>query len=156
MEERVHHYQEAAPGGPIEEPAAENAVTLTADGPLELRGRIEIASPDGTLLLVATRASLCRCGASRDKPFCDGSHAAAGFHDCGVRPGNGGEAAPGEGPALHVVCCQDGPLVFQGAFELHEADGRPLPVRRRVLCRCGESTEKPFCDGSHARIGFKT
>lgn len=145
------HYE----GGPLEEPA-ENAVTVTPDGPLELSGRIEIASPDGSLLLTETRATLCRCGASRNKPFCDGSHQQAGFHDPGIWAGNGSETAAGEGPALHVVCCQDGPLVFQGTFQLRDAAGKSSPLRRRALCRCGGSAEKPFCDGSHARIGFKT
>jgi CDGSH-type Zn-finger protein/uncharacterized Fe-S cluster protein YjdI len=149
------HY-EGKDGGAPEEPAAENSVTVTADGPLKLRGRIEIASPDDSLLLTETRATLCRCGASRNKPFCDGSHKEAGFHDPGVWAGNGTETISGQGPALHVVCCQDGPLVFQGTFQLHQADGRTAPVRRRALCRCGGSAEKPFCDGSHARIGFRS
>lgn len=145
------HYE-----GDVPEEPEENAVTVTADGPLKLRGRIEIASPDDSLLLTETRATLCRCGASRNKPFCDGSHREAGFRDPGVWAGNGKETAAGEGDALHVVCCQDGPLVFQGTFQLRDASGRPTPLRRRALCRCGGSAEKPFCDGSHARIGFKS
>jgi CDGSH-type Zn-finger protein/uncharacterized Fe-S cluster protein YjdI len=145
------HYE----GGPAEEPA-ENAVTVTTDGPLELRGRIEIASPDGSLLLAETRATLCRCGASRNKPFCDGSHKEAGFRDPGIWAGNGVDGKAGEENALHVVCCQDGPLVFQGAFQLQDATGHSAPLRRRAFCRCGGSLEKPFCDGSHARIGFTT
>ena len=149
------HY-EREDGGEAEEPEAENTVTVTAGGPLALRGRIEIAWPDDSLLIVETRATLCRCGASRNKPYCDGSHREAGFQDPGVWPVNGAETAPGEGSVLHVVCVQDGPLVFQGAFHLHQTDGRPAPVRRRALCRCGRSAEKPFCDGSHARVGFKT
>jgi CDGSH-type Zn-finger protein/uncharacterized Fe-S cluster protein YjdI len=149
------HY-ERKDGGEPEEPAAENVVTVVPDGPLEVRGRIEIASPDGTLFLRNSRATLCRCGASRNKPFCDRSHVEAGFHDPGVWPGNGVEATAGEGDVMHVVCCQDGPLVFQGAFELRDASGHSTPLRRRALCRCGGSAEKPFCDGSHARIGFKT
>lgn len=155
------HYQPNQPnertaGVPAEEPAAENAVTVNAEGPLALQGRIEIASPDGTVLLTDVRATLCRCGASRNKPFCDRSHVEAGFRDPGVWNGNGKEAMSGEGPALHVVCCPDGPLVFQGTFALRRADGRAAPLRRRAFCRCGGSAEKPFCDGSHARIGFRT
>jgi CDGSH-type Zn-finger protein/uncharacterized Fe-S cluster protein YjdI len=149
------HY-ERQDHGRGEEPAGENTVAVTAGGPLFLRGRIEIASPQGDLLLVDTRVALCRCGASRNKPLCDGSHTAAGFSDSGAWAGNGTEVPPSQDPVLQVVCCPDGPLVFQGAFQLQQAGGRAAPVRRRAFCRCGSSGEKPFCDGSHARIGFTT
>ncbi|HTG32806.1 MAG TPA: CDGSH iron-sulfur domain-containing protein [Thermoanaerobaculia bacterium] len=149
------HY-ERKDGGYAEEPAERNAVTVTPDGPLHLRGCIEIASPAGAVLLADTRVALCRCGASRNQPFCDRSHAEAGFRDPGVWSGNGAAATPSIDPVLQVVCCPDGPLVFQGDFQLHEADGQTSPVRRRALCRCGGSAEKPFCDGSHARVGFKS
>ena len=37
-----------------------------------------------------------------------------------------------------------------------DADGNKFPVEKRMaLCRCGASTEKPFCDGTHSKIGFK-
>jgi CDGSH-type Zn-finger protein len=40
--------------------------------------------------------------------------------------------------------------------ELIDADGSKFPVEKRMaLCRCGASTEKPFCDGTHSKIGFK-
>ncbi|PSL48379.1 CDGSH-type Zn-finger protein [Chitinophaga niastensis] len=49
-----------------------------------------------------------------------------------------------------------GPLWLQGGIEITGADGVPYEVRNRVtLCRCGASANKPFCDGSHASIGFK-
>lgn len=47
-------------------------------GPLWLRGSIEVVSTDGFAYATAGRCALCRCGASRTKPFCDGSHAARG------------------------------------------------------------------------------
>jgi uncharacterized Fe-S cluster protein YjdI len=49
------------------------------DGPLYLRGRVRIAGPDGGILREDTRVALCRCGGSRRKPFCDGSHEENGF-----------------------------------------------------------------------------
>ena len=40
--------------------------------------------------------------------------------------------------------------------ELMDADGNKFPVEKRMaLCRCGASTEKPFCDGTHSKIGFQ-
>lgn len=148
------HY-ERQDGGFAEEPAA-NQVTVAPDGPLYLQGRIEIAPPHGAVLYADTRTALCRCGASRNKPFCDGSHAEAGFRDPGVWNGSAVEIPAADDPDLHVVCCPDGPLVLQGEFRLKGGDGRPAPLRRRAFCRCGASAEKPFCDGSHARIGFTT
>lgn len=52
----------------------------------------------------------------------------------------------------------DGPLLVRGAVELRTADGEPIESRRRTvaLCRCGLSTIKPFCDGTHKAAGFRT
>ncbi|EDY47343.1 CDGSH iron-sulfur domain-containing protein [Streptomyces clavuligerus] len=50
-------------------------------GPLWVRGNIPVTAPDGTPYETRNRVTLCRCGASRNKPFCDGSHAATGFRD---------------------------------------------------------------------------
>jgi CDGSH-type Zn-finger protein len=57
-----------------------------------------------------------------------------------------------EDPALEV----SGPLWVRGGVTLESADGTPYETRNRVtLCRCGESSNKPFCDGSHASIKFR-
>jgi CDGSH-type Zn-finger protein len=50
-------------------------------GPLWVRGRIPVVGADGEPYEVRNRVTLCRCGASRNKPFCDGSHSAIGFTD---------------------------------------------------------------------------
>ena len=51
----------------------------------------------------------------------------------------------------------DGPLILRGRFVITAPDGQPVPAGRRTvaLCRCGQSANKPFCDGSHARTGFR-
>jgi CDGSH-type Zn-finger protein len=57
-------------------------------------------------------------------------------------------------PSVAVV--RDGPLWVRGGVEVIGADGVPYERRNRVaLCRCGHSRNKPFCDGSHAEIGFR-
>jgi CDGSH-type Zn-finger protein len=61
-----------------------NAARLTADGPLIVHGRIRYAAQPGAPAAEFTQVALCRCGASGSKPFCDGSHARAGFADAGV------------------------------------------------------------------------
>ncbi|TKV29317.1 CDGSH iron-sulfur domain-containing protein [Arthrobacter sp. NamB2] len=70
-----------------------------------------------------------------------------------MRSLNSGEAAPAS-----VVACPNGPLLIRGDFELVGPDGEELPRTRRTvaLCRCGASVLKPYCDGSHKLIGFRS
>jgi CDGSH-type Zn-finger protein len=51
----------------------------------------------------------------------------------------------------------DGPLILRGQFTITAPDGQRVPAGRRTvaLCRCGQSANKPFCDGSHALTGFR-
>jgi len=60
-------------GGHEEQESDPPSVTPMRNGPLLVRGRIEVRHEDGTLE-VLPRATLCRCGASASKPFCDNSH----------------------------------------------------------------------------------
>ena len=72
----------------VQDPGAPGTVLRViphADGPIELQGPFAIASADGATMLSGTSAWLCRCGQSRSKPFCDGSHEAAGLEAEGVR-----------------------------------------------------------------------
>jgi CDGSH-type Zn-finger protein len=65
--------------------------------------------------------------------------------------------SPRPRPAV-IVPCPDGPLLVRGEVELRTPAGEPVPRRRATvaLCRCGASGIKPFCDGSHKAIGFRT
>jgi CDGSH-type Zn-finger protein len=85
----------ATPSGesePAGEPAFETSIGVVEDpqmgvsGPLWVRGGIPVFSADGTRYEVRNRVTLCRCGASRNKPFCDGSHADIGFRDDSADP----------------------------------------------------------------------
>ena len=69
---------------------------------------------------------------------------------------NHGSGAAGQDGVV-VSVYEDGPLIVRGDFLLTDQDGRPIPAGRRTvaLCRCGRSAIKPFCDGSHARTGFR-
>ena len=49
----------------------------------------------------------------------------------------------------------NGPFVVEGDFTLTDAAGNEVPILKRALCRCGGSTIKPFCDGTHSKIGFQ-
>jgi CDGSH-type Zn-finger protein len=63
------------------EPALAAGISVLDDGPLQVTGGIAISRPDEVPVEVRNRVTLCRCGASKNKPFCDGSHSSAGFAD---------------------------------------------------------------------------
>ena len=63
------------------EPLLATAIAVTDDGPLWVTGGVPVALADGTTLETRNRVTLCRCGASSNKPLCDGSHKAANFRD---------------------------------------------------------------------------
>lgn len=126
--------------------------------------------------------ALCRCGASETKPFCDGTHRSVGFRSSlkGAESaakvagsvGDGSDAGTtgddmARGKRAKVVDTDDlgaepviritagGPYVVTGNIELLARDRPARRARGRyALCRCGHSGRKPFCDGTHARVGF--
>ena len=55
------------------------AIDPQIDGPLQVRGNMEIISGTGRVVARTTGAKLCRCGGSANKPYCDGTHARIGF-----------------------------------------------------------------------------
>jgi CDGSH-type Zn-finger protein len=219
-------------------------ITVTKDGPYRVEGGVPLARQ----VIVADSAgasrqwqtadaldapndySLCRCGQSGSKPFCDGTHARVGFDgtETASRASYLDQSGLLEGPSLLLTdaeslcayarfCDPDGsiwglieatdnpdvrdkvigmahscpsgrlvvwdketrqaiepdlepsigvvedpqedvsgPLWVRGGIRIESADGTAYEVRNRVtVCRCGASSNKPFCDGSHASIGFK-
>lgn len=211
-------------------------IQVTKNGPYQVNADLPITprrvvcSERGEPLTSITEPALphdtptwiCRCGHSRNKPFCDGSHERVGFEGTETashEPFSDREKTY-EGPGLTVhrvgaLCAhssycanevtdwyqllpgtedtnvraevismiehcpsgalvmelggeivepnlprgispvEDGPYWVQGRVTIHSADGMPYEVRNRVaLCRCGRSENKPFCDGTHSRIGF--
>jgi CDGSH-type Zn-finger protein/uncharacterized Fe-S cluster protein YjdI len=141
-------------GSSVEQAAAVNVATVAYNGPLFVRGDLAIDGAPGDAPGVAYRAALCRCGKSRNKPFCDNSHEKAGFSDYGAVGETGPDAAESGGP-LAVKPVKDGPLMMSGNLTIRNSSGREAWRGNKVaLCRCGESDNKPFCDGSHKRAGF--
>ena len=225
-------------------PATGAKIVVTHNGPYVVAGDVPIAVQiitandegeswdwvQGQSLEGGATYDLCRCGRSKHKPFCDGSHtvihfdgaeaasrapfkqqaetiagptvtlsdaeslcAFARFCDAGgkiwslinqtdapdmralvVREANhcpSGRLVVHDrqtGAALEdplpvsIGVVEDpamdcsGPLWVRGGIRIESADGTPYEPRNRVtLCRCGASSNKPFCDGSHASIKFK-
>lgn len=224
---------------------SERSITITKNGPYLVTGAVPLANqhiaPDpnepndsvewkeGARFPDKESYALCRCGQSRKKPYCDGTHRAVQFdgtetasrqpfdaqaklydgpalalkdaeplcagarfchpggsiwnlvrktsdpkardlveHEAGHCPSGrlvALERSTGEAiePSLEpsIGCVQDtsnavsGPLWVRGGIAILSADGTAYEVRNRVtLCRCGQSGNKPFCDGSHIAAGF--
>lgn len=57
--------------------------------------------------------------------------------------------------SVKITIRNNGPYVVEGDFTLVDHEGNEVPLTKRALCRCGGSTMKPFCDGTHSRIGFQ-
>jgi len=204
-------------------------ITVTEHGPYLVEGPVSISQTDGTVLRVSGPCYLCRCGGSKNKPFCDATHGLKGFdgtetadhdsmqarradyprvdgavvHDDRSRCAHFGQCtdrlpavfdAAGE-PFVHpdevaaaqvadvvggcpsgaltytaagavdveenhippaVVPIVDGPYAVRGGVAVVGADGQRYEVReRQTLCRCGQSGNKPFCDGSHWYAAFR-
>ena len=229
----------------IDHPRKSGRIKVTKDGPYIVTGRVPldqekvVIGGDGEPAKWEKGPSypdrdtyaLCRCGASKDKPFCDGSHSAIAFEgtetagrsaylehaERTVGPGldltwspefcavarfcHRGEEAwtyaeRSDDPearkmAVEEACscpsgslvawdkatgaaiepeleesislienAQDetsGPIWVKGGIPIESADGFEYEKRNRVtLCRCGQSKKKPFCDGRHIAVGFKS
>jgi CDGSH-type Zn-finger protein/uncharacterized Fe-S cluster protein YjdI len=103
------------------------------------------------------RVTLCRCGASKNKPFCDGSHQEAGFSASGEPPSGQTTMLAARDGRLAIDLQVDGPLKVRGNLEIISGTGRVVArTVNATLCRCGGSATKPFCDGTHTRIGFRS
>lgn len=145
-------------GAKSERPAKVSTVTVTCDGPLHVRGDIEIVrGSDGSTVAKGTRLALCRCGQSANKPFCDRSHAKASFSELGAVavPLGSRPPEPAGSAALRITLRVNGPLRLDGDVQILDSGGRVAwQGVETALCRCGASKNKPFCDGSHKEAGF--
>jgi CDGSH-type Zn-finger protein/truncated hemoglobin YjbI len=204
-------------------------IFVLKDGPYRVVGDVSIKDAEGTVLRTTGSHCLCRCGGSRNKPFCDATHGLKGFvgteaadHSVIADRRSSYQAASGitvyddRGRCAHFGQCTerlpaafraaaepfvdpdgasasdiarvvagcpsgalayavkgdptpveqeeacsispivDGPYRVRGPIEIVGADGQAYELReRQTLCRCGQSRNRPFCDGSHWYAGFR-
>jgi len=160
--ERLVEVAHACPSGAIryrrkdgapDEPVPEvNLATVREAGPYAFRAALQI---DG--VPAGFRATLCRCGASRNKPYCDGSHHEIGFNATGEPPSGKTDMLALRDGVLAIDPQANGPLRVRGNLEITGGTGRVVArVTSASLCRCGGSANKPFCDGTHTKIGFRS
>ena len=139
-------YYDGHDGGPAEAAPRVNLVSVRENGPYAMRAPLLIDEA-----MRGVRVTLCRCGASKNKPFCDGSHAEVGLLATGAPPK--GPIVPlsaRDGP-VQVRPQRNGPLDVEGNVEILSGTGRAIArLTEARLCRCGHPETKTSCDGSHA------
>ncbi len=131
--------------GASEAPPKINRIAVLENGPLALAGDLE----------GDTRLTLCRCGLSKNKPYCDYSHVEGAFKATGEPAAKSPAETEAQGGSITLTPVPDGPLKVAGNVELTTGTGRKIAkLDGAFLCRCGASKNKPFCDGSHKAAGF--
>jgi CDGSH-type Zn-finger protein/uncharacterized Fe-S cluster protein YjdI len=137
-------------GEPGESAPKVNVLRVLENGPLALHAPVRFEGAE-----IGFRVTLCRCGASRRKPFCDRSHAKAQFTATGEPLSRPSEPRSQRDGPLELRAIPNGPLKLIGALEIVSSTGRTVErCTEAVLCRCGGSANKPYCDGTHKKIGF--
>lgn len=138
-------------GGLEEQPPGINRAAIQENGPIAFHGNLAVSGER------MTRATICRCGKSGNMPFCDNSHIDAGFKATGEPEASEKEAEPeNPGDLLEIIPQENGPNEARGPLEITTGTGhRVHRGKRSFMCRCGHSSNKPFCDGSHKDAGFE-
>ena len=139
-------------GGEEEQAPQVNVINIRQNGPYALHASLNISDQSEMF-----RATLCRCGKSKNKPFCDNSHREIEFDATGEPATVASEPLKERGGELQVLPVRNGPLKIRGPVEICSGTGRTVSrTQYAKLCRCGGSSNKPFCDDTHLRIGFRT
>ncbi|MHB8812866.1 MAG: ferritin-like domain-containing protein [Steroidobacteraceae bacterium] len=139
-------------GKPEEGTPLVNLIAIRENGPYAVRADMQLNGQRGVF-----RATLCRCGASKNKPFCDGSHNEVKFAASGEPLSGKTDMLAARDGVLAIDPETDGPLRVRGNLEITSGTGRVVArITQARLCRCGGSGNKPFCDGTHAKIGFRS
>lgn len=129
-----------------------NTLRVRENGPLAVEATLLVSGQQQA----NPRATLCRCGQSKNKPFCDGSHGATAFVATGEPATVTFTAMDVRNGPLDVRPLPNGPLHVVGNLELVSGTGRTCnKLSEAYLCRCGQSKNKPYCDGSHTAAGFE-
>ena len=137
-------------GGADEAAPLVNTVRVLENGPLAVRATLTIKGE-----AAGYRATLCRCGQSKHKPYCDGSHATAGFVATGEPVPKESQPLATRNGTLNVEPRPNGPLKVTGPVEVLAGTGHTVNRGQEFFfCRCGQSSNKPYCDGTHKAVGF--
>ena len=134
-----------------------NSIMVRPDGPLICKGDTDITlqNADAEVILKSKEFALCRCGLSKNKPFCDGSHKKEGVQATQLFTDERGEDINGLIGDLTITVKNNAMYSIQGPVTIFSRDGLSKTTRTKAaLCRCGHSEKKPFCDAKHKKCGF--
>ena len=132
-----------------------NRIILWHDGPLQVVGDLSIQGANVNIEQ-ETRVTLCRCGASENKPFCDNTHKKIDFKAAPFDPKNDVDLEADVLGKVTITATENGPFKVEGDFRIESEDGVVKYTGSKTwLCRCGQSSSKPFCDGTHNEIDFQ-
>ncbi|MFO7800356.1 MAG: CDGSH iron-sulfur domain-containing protein [Rhodohalobacter sp.] len=140
-----------------EQPSSKNRIKLNADGPVYFFGDLEVQDHEGDTVLADTRFALCRCGSSDNKPGCDNSHEKIEWKaDANANKEKMPPIEDVEHDKLLIKLMKNGPAILEGNYTMESPElGERTSDKGVALCRCGGSSTKPFCDGTHKEIGFE-
>ena len=150
------HY-EIKKGDRSESASSKNRIKLEENGPVYFFGDLEVQDAEGNTVLQDTRFAMCRCGASNNKPACDNSHKKLDWSaHIDADTADMDEIDEKNQDKLLIKLMKNGPVLLEGTYTLESAKiGEVTSSKGIALCRCGGSSNKPFCDGTHKEIGFK-
>ena len=124
-----------------------NELLVTSGGPLKMKGNITLINEDGSVTH-SNSLSLCRCGASKSKPFCDDQHLEVEFFDGGAVSQLSDWMPVNRPQTITVTVVKNGPLKFRGYLRIYNKKGQECITMSGALCRCGKSSKKTFCDNN--------
>ena len=127
------------------------------DGPLICKSDADIIllNADGEVILKDKEFALCRCGLSKTKPFCDGTHKKEGIQATQTFTDEREEDINGIVGNMTITVKNNAMYSIKGPVTIFSRDGISVTTRTKAaLCRCGQSEKKPFCDAKHKKCGF--
>lgn len=136
---------------------AGNSIMVRPNGPLICKGDSDITlqNADNELILKDKEFALCRCGLSKNKPFCDGSHKTLKDEMPQAFMDEREEDISDVSGDLTITVKANAMYSFKGPVTIFSRDGLSKTTRTKgALCRCGHSEKKPFCDTKHKQCGF--
>lgn len=134
-----------------------NSIMVRPNGPLICKGdtAITLLDADEKLILKDKEFALCRCGLSKTKPFCDGTHKKEGIKMTQIFTDARKESIDAVNESLVIKVKKNAMYIMQGPVTIFSRDGLSKTTRTKAaLCRCGYSDKKPFCDTKHKKCEF--
>ncbi len=134
-----------------------NSIMVRPDGPLICKGDADITlqDADANIILKDKEFALCRCGLSKNKPFCDGTHKTKELKMTQTFNDERKEDINGIVGDLIITVKTNAMYSIKGPVTIFSRDGLSKTTRTKAaLCRCGFSEKKPFCDAKHKKCGF--